>query len=206
MMDVLKENEVWTPFRMFATMMDTKSFSEIIPRKRSVSRTSGYITPPLRSPKLAVSSSPWRKITIVALSVMMLLYLCGFTIPGLTNRNKKVVIILAANIGGGTDTLLVKDLTIGVLGVRNSGDWMIEKLSIKNKKDYAARHGNCQSEALAHGSGYELVVKDMTMKRKYAHEWRESWEKVDTIRDAMRQFPQHEWFWWLDLVCFSPPL
>jgi hypothetical protein len=108
MMDALKENEVWTPFRMFATMMDAKSFSEIIPRKRSVSRTSGYITPPLRSPKLAVSSSPWRKMAIVALSVMMLLYLCGFTIPGLPNRNKKVVIILAANIGGGINSLLVK--------------------------------------------------------------------------------------------------
>jgi hypothetical protein len=64
----------------------------------------------------------------------------------------------------------------------------MEKWSIRNKKDYAARHG------------YELVVKDMSLKRKYAHEWRESWEKIDTIRDVMRQYPHHEWFWWLDLV------
>ena len=48
--------------------------------------------------------------------------------------------------------------------------------------------------------GYELIVKDMSLKRKYAHEWRESWEKIDTIRDVMRQYPHHEWFWWLDLV------
>jgi len=40
----------------------------------------------------------------------------------------------------------------------------------------------------------------MSLKRKYTHEWRESWEKIDTIRDVMRQFPDHEWFWWLDLV------
>ena len=48
--------------------------------------------------------------------------------------------------------------------------------------------------------GYELIVKDMSLKRKYTHEWRESWQKIDTIRDVMRQFPNHEWFWWLDLV------
>ena len=48
--------------------------------------------------------------------------------------------------------------------------------------------------------GYELTVKDMTLKRKYAHEWRESWEKIDTIREVMSQYPNHEWFWWLDLV------
>jgi mannan polymerase II complex MNN10 subunit len=40
----------------------------------------------------------------------------------------------------------------------------------------------------------------MFLKRKYAHEWRESWEKIDTIKDVMRQYPHHEWFWWLDLV------
>jgi hypothetical protein len=45
----------------------------------------------------------------------------------------------------------------------------------------------------------------MSLKRKYAHEWRESWEKIDTIRDVMRQFPHHEWFWWLDLVYCHPP-
>jgi mannan polymerase II complex MNN10 subunit len=59
---------------------------------------------------------------------------------------------------------------------------------------------NSQSDVFGNESGYELVIKDMTLKRKYAYEWRESWEKVDTIRDVMRQFPQHEWFWWLDLV------
>jgi galactosyl transferase GMA12/MNN10 family len=56
------------------------------------------------------------------------------------------------------------------------------------------------SLSVTNGTGYELVVKDMSLKRKYAHEWRESWEKVDTIRDVMHQYPNHEWFWWLDLV------
>ena len=32
-------------------------------------------------------------------------------------------------------------LMTGVLNVKNSGDWAIEKWSIRNKKDYAARHG-----------------------------------------------------------------
>ena len=77
---------------------------------------------------------------------------------------------------------------------------MIEKWSIKNKKDYAARHGNSRALESIKRPGYELVVKDMTLKRKYAHEWRESWEKVDAIRDVMLQFPRYEWFWWLDLV------
>src|SRR5277367_3314676 len=32
-------------------------------------------------------------------------------------------------------------LIVGVLDLKNSGDWAIEKWSIRNKKDYAARHG-----------------------------------------------------------------
>jgi mannan polymerase II complex MNN10 subunit len=34
----------------------------------------------------------------------------------------------------------------------------------------------------------------MSTKKRYAHEWRESWEKVDTIRNAMRKYPQAEWY------------
>jgi mannan polymerase II complex MNN10 subunit len=90
-------------------------------------------------------------------------------------------------------------LMTGVLDVKNGGDWAMEKWSIHNKKDYAARHGTSAFCCLT-AAGYELVVKDMSLKRKYAHEWRESWEKIDTIGDVMRQYPHHEWFWWLDLV------
>jgi hypothetical protein len=32
-------------------------------------------------------------------------------------------------------------VTVGVLDVKNTGDWAVEKWSIRNKKDYAARHG-----------------------------------------------------------------
>jgi galactosyl transferase GMA12/MNN10 family len=62
----------------------------------------------------------------------------------------------------------------------------------------------CHYRRYNNGIGYEFIVKDMSLKRKYAHEWRESWEKIDTIRDVMHQFPHHEWFWWLDLVYTSP--
>ena len=36
----------------------------------------------------------------------------------------------------------------------------------------------------------------MSTKKRYAHEWRESWEKVDTIRNAMRKYPHAEWYVW----------
>lgn len=39
----------------------------------------------------------------------------------------------------------------------------------------------------------------MATKKRYAHEWRESWEKVDTIRRLLREYPESEWFWWMDL-------
>src|SRR5271163_4461326 len=91
------------------------------------------------------------------------------------------------------------------MNVKNTADWAMEKWSISNKKDYAGQHGIDIFLVSLIRIGYQLVVKDMTLKRKYAHEWRESWEKIDTIKDVMRQFPQHEWFWWLDLVCQSLP-
>lgn len=73
--------------------------------------------------------------------VLLILYLCGFSVPGYGRGNKKVVIILAANLGGGIYSSFEIELTIGVLNVKNSGDWAMEKWSIRNKKDYAARHG-----------------------------------------------------------------
>ena len=70
-------------------------------------------------------------------------------------------------------------------------EWAIERDSVKNKKAYAKRWG------------YDLDIVDMTTKKRYAHEWRESWEKVDTIRNAFRKYPKAEW-WVLNLlVIFS---
>lgn len=65
--------------------------------------------------------------------------------------------------------------------------WAVERSSIANKKEYATKHG------------YHLAIKDVSPKKRYAHQFREAWEKVDIIKQTMRQFPDAEWFWWLDL-------
>lgn len=70
---------------------------------------------------------------------------------------------------------------------KGAREWAIERNSIWNKEKYAKRWG------------YELEIANMLAKKRYSHEWRESWEKGDVIRDAIRKYPQAEWFWWLDL-------
>ena len=60
-------------------------------------------------------------------------------------------------------------------------DWAVERESLRNKVKYAKRWG------------YELVVLDMTEKKRYAHEWREGWEKADILRSCMRDHPDAEW-------------
>ena len=82
----------------------------------------------------------------------------------------KFVVILATNLGG------------GVMEWKGPREWAIERDSIKNKKKYAAKHG------------YYLNIVDMSTKKRYAHEWRESWEKVDTIRRCLREYPSAEWY------------
>ncbi|KAK0729367.1 galactosyl transferase GMA12/MNN10 family-domain-containing protein [Apiosordaria backusii] len=91
---------------------------------------------------------------------------------------QKFVIILAANIGG------------GVMEWKGAREWAIERDSVRNKKKYVGRWG------------YDLEIVDMSTKKRYAHEWRESWEKVDFIRTALRKYPKAEWIWWLDLNTF----
>ncbi|CCH57968.1 hypothetical protein TBLA_0A01680 [Henningerozyma blattae CBS 6284] len=93
----------------------------------------------------------------------------------LLNKDPKIVIILAANEGG------------GVLRWKNEEEWFIEKISIDNKKAYAKRHG------------YGLTIKDLTVSKRYSHEYREGWQKIDILKQSMREFPNAEWFWWLDL-------
>lgn len=80
------------------------------------------------------------------------------------------VIILGANQGG------------GVMEWKGAREWAIERDSVKNKKKYAAKWG------------YHLHIVDMSTKKRYAHEWRESWEKVDIIRNAMKKYPNAEWY------------
>jgi mannan polymerase II complex MNN10 subunit len=79
------------------------------------------------------------------------------------------VIILAANVGG------------GVMEWKGAREWAIERDSVRNKKKYVARWG------------YDLEIVDMSTKKRYAHEWRESWEKVDFIRNTLRKYPKVEW-------------
>jgi hypothetical protein len=103
-------------------------------------KNNGYISPPLQIPRTDRNSGSTRWTIALLLCVLLILYLCGFNVPGYRGGNKKVVIILAANLGGGNTPFGIALMT-GVLNVKNSGDWAIEKWSIRNKKDYAARHG-----------------------------------------------------------------
>lgn len=131
-------------------------------------------------------NSAWREVQEyvaehkrILVAILALLFLSLFTsaplIPHIQLSDPKVVIILAANEGG------------GVLKWKGPQEWSVERSSIANKKQYAKRHG------------YGLTIKDMTIKKRYSHEWRESWEKVDIMKQTMRQYPNSEWFWWLDL-------
>ncbi|GMM27760.1 alpha-1,6-mannosyltransferase [Martiniozyma asiatica (nom. inval.)] len=90
----------------------------------------------------------------------------------------KVVIILGTNAQGGVDRW------------KTSHEWEAERLSISNKQKYADKYG------------YKLSLVDMSTRKRYSHEWREGWQKVDVVRQVMRENPQAEWFWWLDLNTF----
>lgn len=106
--------------------------------------------------------------------------ICNAAIVHLYRRSplgggRKFVIILGSNVEG------------GVMELKGAREWAIERNSIWNKQRYAKEWG------------YELEIANMLAKKRYSHEWRESWEKGDVIREAMRKYPQAEWFWWLDL-------
>lgn len=90
-------------------------------------------------------------------------------------KDPNIVIILAANEGG------------GVLKWKNEQEWAIERISINNKRAYAKRHG------------YGLTIKDLSVAKRYSHEYREGWQKVDILKQTMREFSDTEWFWWLDM-------
>lgn len=114
-------------------------------------------------------------LLVALLSTSLLTFLVVPLLPQLPWGSPKVVIILGANKGG------------GVLERKGAKEWGLEKISIENKVEYANRHG------------YNLAIKDRTSKKRYTHEWRESWETIDIIKETMKQFPRAEWFWWMDL-------
>lgn len=127
---------------------------------------------------LAALPLPGRYLRLVGVCLVLAwwVWLNGAHLPFVSRfALPKVVIILAANEGG------------GVVKWKGPQEWLIERSLIANKQAYARRHG------------YALAIKDMTLRKRYSHEWREGWEKVDILRQTMRQYPNAEWFWWMDL-------
>lgn len=93
------KDEQWMSVCFAGMNMDTTALFNVLPRKQP--KTDGYITPPLQSPR-APNRGSGKRLGIVTLLVLMLLYMCGFTVTGSRGGNQKVVIILAANLGGGS--------------------------------------------------------------------------------------------------------
>ncbi|KAE8333379.1 alpha-1,6-mannosyltransferase subunit [Aspergillus sergii] len=94
-----------------------------------------------------------------------------------------------SSFGGGSKFVIILESNVegGVMELKGAREWAVERNSIRNKQEYAKQWG------------YELEVVNMLAKKRYSHEWRESWEKVDIIRETMRKYPHAEWFWWVDL-------
>ncbi|EPS41359.1 hypothetical protein H072_4749 [Dactylellina haptotyla CBS 200.50] len=125
-----------------------------------------------------------RRFFSLVISILLVTYIFRSAVASFYKSSRflgggsKYVIILAANQGG------------GVLGWKGEKEWYVERESIKNKKAYAAKHG------------YTLEIRDMKSMRRYAHEWREGWEKVDVLKQTMKKYPKAEWFWYLDIQTF----
>ncbi|EAS36092.3 alpha-1,6-mannosyltransferase subunit [Coccidioides immitis RS] len=126
-----------------------------------------------------------KRVQLLLLLILMFVFWLVFSQPiyeayrrSSLGGGKKIVLIVASNLGG------------GVMEWKGAREWAIERDSLRNKRRYVKRWG------------YDLEIVNMVTKKRYAHEWRESWEKVDTIRSALRKYPKAEWFWWLDLHTF----
>lgn len=105
--------------------------------------------------------------------------------------------------------ILGSSQNIGIEREMSRQDWLIEKISILNKKEYAKRH-NYQLIFQNSYNDVSLAVRSNTLdafsahKKKYQHENREGWERFDTIRQVMRTHSYNndrveEWYWYLDL-------
>ena len=93
------KDEQWMSVCFAGMNLDTKALFNVLSGNQP--KTDGYITPPLQSPR-APNRGSGKRLGIVTLLVLMLLYMCGFTVTGSRGGNQKVVIILAANLGGGS--------------------------------------------------------------------------------------------------------
>lgn len=157
--------------------MDDSDYDKHFKPNRKYQKLTRYINnAKINLRNFSTNTSTFHKIVIGIFTVVFLsLFTSVPFLPHFKSSSPKVVMILAANEGG------------GVLKWKGPQEWSIERSSIANKKNYAKRHG------------YALTIKDMTIKKRYSHEWRESWEKVDLMKQTMRQYPDAEWFWWIDL-------
>ncbi|SCU95483.1 LANO_0E10484g1_1 [Lachancea nothofagi CBS 11611] len=115
-----------------------------------------------------------RKIVLVIFCSLFVMFWFGSSKLPPFSKDPKIVLILAVNDGG------------GVHKWKGEQEWASERISIQNKRAYAKRHG------------YGLTLKDMRTAKRYSHEYREGWQKVEVLRQTMREFPNAEWFWWLD--------
>ncbi|KAL6945133.1 alpha-1,6-mannosyltransferase [Hanseniaspora vineae] len=120
----------------------------------------------------------YKKIILIVASILFLIFWISpfglLRLLGIYSNEPEIVIILASNVGG------------GVLRWKSEQEWAIERLSIENKRNYCLRHG------------YGLAIKEMPIDKRYSHEYREGWQKVDVLKQTMREFPNAKWFWWLD--------
>ena len=100
---MLRFGKKWTPIAAGAMTINTSSVMRYFAKDKGsrLGGRNGYITPPLTAPKPKSSPSLGKRVGMVVLLALLLLYLFGFSVPGYSDANKKVVIILAANIGGG---------------------------------------------------------------------------------------------------------
>ncbi|SCV03057.1 LAMI_0H05138g1_1 [Lachancea mirantina] len=125
--------------------------------------------------KLSETFARQKNIIFVIFCVLFVFFWFGSSKISFSSASPKVVLILAVNEGG------------GVLKWKGEQEWAIERISIQNKRAYAKKHG------------YGLTLKDMRTARRYSHEYREGWQKVEILKQTMREFPDAEWFWWLDM-------
>lgn len=98
---------------------------------------------------------------------------------------------------------------IGIEREISCEDWLIEKISIINKKSYANRH-NYQLIYQNSNNDLNSLIKERILdsvashQKRYQHENREGWERFDIIRQAMKIHSYNdprieEWYWYLDL-------
>lgn len=105
--------------------------------------------------------------------------------------------------------ILSKSPNIGIEREKSRQAWLIEKLSIINKKSYALKH----NYELVFANSYnndDKIIRPETIdgvaahQKRYQHESREGWERFDYIRQVMRTHTYNnpkveEWYWYLDL-------